>query len=210
MKPVDCVLLAAGSSQRMGKPKLLIHIRGRTIMETSVANHAASSLLRFVLVVVPGWIEEFGEIATRLQTERVRFLAMEKPCAISESLQAGWDRLVSNSHPDGIMISLADKPLVTAPTIDAVVQAYDEIDCDACVPIYRGSWGHPVIVSPALGGEIGRLRGDRGALAVLQAHRERLREVPVDSDEIVFDVDGRRDIAELESRLASRGIPGNG
>jgi molybdenum cofactor cytidylyltransferase len=210
MRSVDCVLLAAGSSERMGKPKLLIPLGRGTIFEASLANYAASRLLGSVLAVVPGWIGEFDEIAERLETERTMFIKMDKPCAMSDSLRAGWDRLVRGSRPDGIMISLADKPLVTARTIDAVAQAYREGGCDVCVPSFRGAWGHPVIVDRSLGGEIRDLRGDRGAMAVLEAHRDRLREVPVESDEILFDVDGEGDLADLEARLAAKGLSSDG
>lgn len=209
VRSVDCVLLAAGSSERMGRPKLLMSLGPTTIFETSLANHAASSV-RSVLAVVPGWVAEFAEMAARLETERVRFLFVERPCEISESLRAGWEWVCANRAPDGIMISLADKPLLTAQTIDGVVGAYAAGGCDACVPTYRGSWGHPVILDSSLGGEILNLHGDRGARAVLEAHRDRLREVPVASDEIVFDVDEEPHLAELRARLASRGPVANG
>lgn len=139
--------------------------------------------------------------------ERVKFLKMEKPVPMSESLKAGWTWVVTNLKPDGVMISLADKPLVAAETIDIIIDAYGASDREICVPTYRGTRGHPVIISSSLGAEVMALEGDRGAGQVLAARRDRITEVAVASDSVVFDVDSSDDVEALKARLGAIGRP---
>lgn len=201
---IDCVLLGAGASTRMGEPKLLVSLGEKTVFETALANHLASSI-RLVCAVVAGWLPGFAPIVRKNRDERVRFLGMMEPCPMSQSLKSGWSWVESNWKPDAVMISLGDKPLVTSETIDLLIGSYISGGRGILVPTYHGTWGHPVIVSSSLGEEIMHLDGDRGALEVLTAHRDLICEVPVDSDEVVFDVDSSEDIVLLKKRLGLNG-----
>jgi len=203
VKTVDCVLLAAGTSSRMGEPKLLLPLGGSTIFEAVLANHLASSL-GLVCAVVPAWVPGFAQRAGE-GGGRAVLLEMDAPCPMSQSLKSGWAWVCERRDPGGVMISLADKPLVSAATIDALVAAYRGTWRPICVPTYRGAWGHPVILNPALGPEVMALAGDRGAIEILERHRGEIEEVPVESDEVIFDVDSAEDLAALTARWQARG-----
>jgi molybdenum cofactor cytidylyltransferase len=101
------------------------------------------------------------------------------------------------------MISLADKPLVTAQTIDMLIDSYRAASRPICVPTFEGKRGHPVIFSTGLGEEIMKLEGDRGAREVLRSRRYEVHEVTVDSDEVVLDFDCPEDMDMLISRLSA-------
>lgn len=203
MNTVDCVLLAAGASSRMGEPKLLAPLGGGTLFEAVLDNHLAGSL-GSVCAVVPGWIPDFARLARGRAHGRLAFVRMPAPCPMSESLKSGWAWVCGHRDPGGVMISLADKPLVGPAIIDAVVAAYLAGGCLACVPTYRGTWGHPVVLSPALGPEVMAIGGDRGCLEVLRRHGAEVLEMPVESDEVVFDVDSPDDLAALRARWQGR------
>jgi molybdenum cofactor cytidylyltransferase len=184
----------------MGRTKLLHKVAGQTVFEISLGNHLASSLPA-ICGVVAGWLTGFREIIDEYRSGRVSFVALDEPCEMSCSLKAGWRWLVENADPDAIMISLADQPLVTAATIDLLIDCYLASDMPICVPIYDGRQGHPVIVSTSLGEEIMGLKGDRGAKEILLARRGETEEVPVDSDEVILDLDRPEDMDILRSRL---------
>lgn len=188
----------------MGTPKLLIPIDGGTLFEVTLRRHIASRL-RSICAVVPGWIPGFGDIAESHESERVKLLRIEKAVPMSGSLKWGWGWVAANLKPDAVMISLADKPLVATDTINLLIDAYTEADCDICVPVYRGMRGHPVVISSSLGAEVMAIRGDRGAVQVLAAHAERIKEVEVASDAVVFDVDAGDDVRVLRERLGASG-----
>jgi molybdenum cofactor cytidylyltransferase len=200
VKDVACVLLAAGMSERMGNAKLLMRVGARTVFEIALANHMDSSVSS-ICAVVAGWIAGFKDIVTRYSGGSVEFIEMEHPCPMSASLKAGWSHLQTRLSPDAVMISLADKPLVSARTIDKLIAAYGRSDMPICVPAYRGRWGHPVIISSGLHSEIMDLDGDQGARQVLRRHRDEVEEVVVGTDEVLVDVDRVEDLDTLRSRL---------
>lgn len=184
---------------------------GGTVFEMALANHLASRV-RSVCAVIPGWIPGFDEAAEkqlkrRRAAARLALVKMDKPAAMSASLKAGWAWVAANLGPDAVMISLADKPLVDAATIDLVIDAYQASDREICVPVYRGTRGHPVIIGSSLGEEVMALEGDRGAERVLAARRDRVTEVRVASDAILFDVDSGGDVETLRARLGALGRP---
>ncbi len=184
----------------MGEPKLLKTAGGRTIFEISLGRHLESSL-DAVAAVVPGWVEGFGTVMERSASGRVRFVVMDAPCRMSDSVKAGWEHLAGQDACDGIMISLADQPLVSAGTIDRLIRAFRETGGPVCVPVFEGRRGRPVVFSSVLAGEISLLEGDEGARSILKSHEDEIVEVPVESDGILRDVDRPEDLAELSARL---------
>lgn len=184
----------------MGRPKLLMAVGGKPVLEIVLREHLASSVRR-ICVTVAGGVEGFDAIAARYGDERVGFLKIAGPCPMSESLRQGWGWLKANGRPDGVMISLGDKPLVSSQTIDLVVGAFAASDKRICVPVHAGRWGHPVILDSAFDTEIGRITGDRGALEILRRHPDEIEEVSIATDEILIDVDRLEDVEKIQSRL---------
>ena len=203
-RSVHAVLLAAGASRRMGTDKLLMDIGGKTVLEVSLGNHLDSSLVG-VCVVVPGWLEGFREITARAADRRAAFVEMPRPCEMSASLKAGWSWVRDNTESRGIMISLADQPLVTAQTIDLLVEACLASDRPFCVPTYRGRRGHPVVIGREFDEDVMQLGGDRGAKEILARRPELIVEVEVRSDEVLVDLDRLEDLEEVRSRIRSHG-----
>jgi molybdenum cofactor cytidylyltransferase len=201
---IQAVLLAAGASSRMGRDKLLMAIDGMSVFEAVLKNHLRSSL-DVVCAVVPGWVEGFKAITARARGPRAVFVDMETPCEMSTSLKAGWSWIRDNTESRGIMISLADQPLVRPSTIDALVAAYLASDKAICVPTHRGRCGHPVIIGREFDSEIMSLRGDRGAREILAARADLVLEVEVASDEVLVDLDRFDDLQSIRSRLRNDG-----
>lgn len=204
MARLACVLLGAGSSVRMGEPKLLRRIGGRTIFEVALANHLASSI-PLVCAVIAGWIDGFSAVRRAHSSARVRFVEIEEPCHMAESLKVGWKYLRAGYDPDAVMISLADKPLVTADIIDLIIRSYEKSPKPICVPVHRRVRGHPVIISSDLEAEIMTSEGDIGARTVLARHSDEIEEIDVGTDAVLLDVDSAGDLGVLESRFRTDG-----
>ena len=204
MALVACILLAAGSSQRMGNPKLLESLGEKTVFETALANHLASRI-PVVCAVVPGWIEGFAVLGRALGGDRVRFVEIAEPCSMAESLKAGWRCLKAEYKPDAVMISLADKPLVTARLIDLMLESYENSTMPICVPVHGGVRGHPVVIGRGLQDEVMGASGDMGARTVLAGHPDEIEEIDVGTDAVLVDVDSIEDLTLVRSRLESNG-----
>jgi len=201
---LQAVLLAAGASARMGREKLLMAIDGETIFEVTLGNHLDSSL-GGVCAVVPGWIDGFKEVTARAAHPRTVFVEVDGPCKMSTSLKTGWSWVRDNTESRGIMISLADQPLVGPHTIDLLVETYLASDKAFCVPTYRGRRGHPVIIGREFDCDIMKLKGDQGARDILAERPDLVLEVEVAGDGILLDLDRIEDFEAIRSRIRSHG-----
>ncbi len=197
---IDCLLLAGGCSKRMGEPKMLLRLGSGTLFEHVLGNHLASSVRR-ICAVVPGWLEGFDGVIQRNGCDRVDFVSLAGECEMSKSLKAGWKRAAEMWRPDAILISLADKPLVTSEVIDSVIAGYVASGRRIGVPVYGGERGHPVILSADMESEVYGLQGDRGARDLIDKQGNDVAEVPVDTDGILIDVDTHGDFNEIKRRL---------
>jgi molybdenum cofactor cytidylyltransferase len=182
---VAAVVLAAGRSTRMGSNKLLEEIEGVPLVRR-VAEAAVEAKLDPVVVVTG---HEGAAVATALEGLPVR-LAENPDFAdgLSTSLKVGIGALPQGR--DGAMILLGDMPLVTGSLLRRLVAAFEaEPGGLAAVPLHDGEWGNPVILAPALFGDVQGLSGDKGARSLLEEHRDMVIEVPVSDDAVVVDVD---------------------
>ena len=179
------IILAAGTSERMGRLKQLELLGGRSLLQR-VLDEAASSCLDELIVVLGHRAEE---IRAALQ------LPSAAPCRIvvnpdfaegqSSSLRAGLR--AANPSAGAAAILLGDQPFVTATVIDGVAQAFLEAGSLAARPVYRKGAearvpGHPVFLARPTWAELERQGGDRGARDLLAARPEWLHPVVLEGD----------------------------
>ncbi|HEY1868523.1 MAG TPA: nucleotidyltransferase family protein [Candidatus Cybelea sp.] len=170
------VILAAGSSSRIGKQKLLMPFRGRPLIEYSIEAAA-----RWQPVVVCS-----REVAHHLAGRAdVALIRNEEPeLGMSHSLTLA-NRAIEEDVAIGVL--LADKPLVSEDLIETVRRA--SRGADVTYPQHGGQPGHPVVLSPRARRFIDHLPpGD--TVRLLRAHLA-LSVHPVDTaDEgAFFDID---------------------
>jgi molybdenum cofactor cytidylyltransferase len=179
------LLLAAGKSERMGSPKSLLQVYGRTFLEQIVKEAAASRLQG--LKVVLG--HEADNIRAQLPTLPVEFiLNPEYPSGQLSSFIRGiqaWE----SEHLDGLMLFLVDHPLITRDIINQLVIVFQKEGNSIVIPTYKGKRGHPVIFSRKLFSEILQTPLEQGASAVVRAHSESVRHLESLSADILVDID---------------------
>jgi CTP:molybdopterin cytidylyltransferase MocA len=129
------VILAAGTSSRIGQQKLLMDFRGRPLIE-----YALEAAQRWQPVVVCG--PEIAEhLARRPDLELVRNDAPE--LGMSHSLALA-NRFLASDVP--MLVLLGDKPLLTEALIETICREADE--ADVVYPARGEEPGHPVLLSP--------------------------------------------------------------
>lgn len=133
---VSAVILAAGASTRMGRQKLTLHVRGTPIIERVIA---ACAHLPAVIVASPQLLEVLAE------GERPDVVVNDEPgLGMAHSLRLA-DRAIPRRR--GLLVLLADKPLVSATLVDAVLEHAERAKADVCFPVRAGIGGHPVYFS---------------------------------------------------------------
>ncbi|HEX3577333.1 MAG TPA: nucleotidyltransferase family protein [Thermoanaerobaculia bacterium] len=165
---VAAVVLAAGSSTRLGTPKQAIIFEGETLLAR--AERLARAVAEEVIVVTPELNPEAAE-------------------GIASSIRAGVRLAGDNAR---ILIMLCDQPLITVEHLRELVA----IDAPIVASGYAGIAGVPAVFAPELGAELLALRGDHGARVVIAAHRDVTRVVPFEDASV--DIDSADDLEKLK------------
>ena len=167
---VVAVVLAAGSSSRLGRPKQNLVIDGETLLQR--AERIAREVADEVIVV----------------TEQLNPDAAE---GIASSIRTAV-RLAGDDAR--ILITLCDQPLITAAHLRSLLA----IDAPIVATGYSGIAGAPAVFAPSLAPDLLALRGDRGARVVIEAHRDVTTVVPF--EDAALDIDREDDVRELLRR----------
>jgi molybdenum cofactor cytidylyltransferase len=197
------ILLAAGASQRMGRPKQLLPLCGRPLLQHSLDHAAASGLDELILVLG----HRAAEICDALDLPDPARCRVVVNADYAEG-QAGSLRLgLRSADPtaSAAAILLGDQPQLSAALIDRVALAFRRAGAPAARPVYAGASGervpgHPVLLARSIWPELQRLGGDRGARDLLAAHPDWLHEVPLGGEPPV-DVDTEQGWRRAEKAL---------
>jgi molybdenum cofactor cytidylyltransferase len=181
------ILLAAGLSSRMGRPKQLLEWEGRPLVR-HVAEAALASRLAGLVVVLGAEAEAARGALEGLGGPVQTVESADYASGQAASLRSGLSSLPASVK--AAVVLLVDMPLVGPALIDQLIAAYEgHPDALAVVPRYRGRRGNPVLLAAGLFDELQSVEGDRGARAVLERHGERTHWLDVDDAAVVSDAD---------------------
>src|SRR5215212_5346592 len=189
---VAALILAAGASARMGRPKKLLDWEGRPLVRAA-AEVALAARLAPLLVVIGG---AQARVAEALAGLPLRMIANRDYAAgQSTSLRAGIAALGQDA--DAVMVLLGDQPFVTATIVKQLVAEWQASGAAIVAPTYAGQRGNPVLFARAVFPELLAIQGDQGARAVLAADRARIRLVAFDDPRPLADIDTPEDYERL-------------
>jgi molybdenum cofactor cytidylyltransferase len=171
---VCAIVLGAGQSARLGRPKQTLPFGGTTLLGWVVRDVVASFVDR-VVVVIPRTLgqDEVGIAAG--PAEVVVNEARHGGC--SSSLIAG---LNAAGACDAVMLILGDMPGVDVRVIDTMRDAWERHRPWAALASYQGRLGHPFVFSAEAFPALRELDGDKAVWKVVEAERLRIRQVAVD------------------------------
>jgi CTP:molybdopterin cytidylyltransferase MocA len=186
------LLLAAGAGSRIGGPKALLELDGRTFVERGVA------LLRDagcdpVLVVI-------GADAQTVRPLVVAdvVVAVDWAEGVGASLRSGL-AVLANTEASACVVTLVDQPLISVDAVRRVLGLVGQ--ADVAVATYGGEPQHPVLLDRVIWSDVAALAvGDVGARAWMRAHPSRVVDVACDGLGSAVDVDTPDDLAMLLRR----------
>lgn len=188
------VILAAGSSSRMGEPKQLLPF-GKTTLLGQVIHNARQSILHEIIVVLGHGADKIQQSLDLSGTRPILNPAYQT--GQSASLKAGLEAV---SDPcQGIMFLLGDQPLVTADIINHLASLFADSPDKIIIPCFEGQRGNPVILPRSLFFHIPSLSGDKGARALFDRFKHLILRVSVADPAILTDVDTPTDYQSLIS-----------
>jgi len=193
------VILAAGSSSRIGQVKQLLPYRGKPILDWVVENALRSSL-HHVVVVLGHAVEQIREAVDFRDVSVVVNQLHDQ--GQSTSLRKGLAAVPADAV--GVMFILADQPRVSPQIINALIEGYCRTKAPIVIPTYRSRRGNPVIIDRAFFGRLESLAGDVGARVLFEEYAEQIEEIEIEDDSIHCDLDTWDDYQELKDREGDR------
>ena len=189
---VTGLVLAAGGSKRLGRPKQLLPYGSATLLD-HVLGVARDCEFDQLVCVVGGASSDVLSTVDFSGVEVVENAEFGDGC--SSSIAAALDAI--NSRSDVLALILGDQPGVRSSTVRTLLAGRADAPLAACA--YWDGRGHPLAFARSTFDELSTLHGDKGVWKLLDRHAEGVRDVPIE-EPIPRDIDTWEDYqAVLES-----------
>jgi molybdenum cofactor cytidylyltransferase len=180
---ISTILLAAGESKRMGKPKLLLPLGNGTILGHTIDTLLSSSVDE-VIVVLGAEVQEMKKAIAEKPVKVI--FNPDYHRGMSTSLIAGLKQV--SSRVQRVMVALSDQPLIEKDTYNKLINESLNSDKGITVPLYKAKRGNPIIFTINYKDELLGLKGDVGGREILRRHPDDILEVAVDSGSIYINL----------------------
>jgi len=165
---IAAVILAAGASTRLGRPKQLLRYRGSSLIRRAV-DCAVEAGYGPVVVVVGAVADAVSAEVDGLPVEVVRNDAWQE--GMGSSIRAGVEALEDRqSQVRAAALLACDQPRLTPGILRDLVQAFDGAEGRMVACEYAGTVGVPALFERSRFADLLKLRGPGGAKSVLEAH----------------------------------------
>ena len=189
------VILAAGRSSRLGRPKQLLMHNGKTLLRLAV-NHALNTHFEPVAVVLGA---NYNEITDELNDLPVTIIYNSKwDEGIALSIQSGIKKIIEN-HPetDGIILMVCDQPYLDSKLLLSLQEKQKETGLPIIASHYANKMGTPALFHKQYFIELMELTGDAGAGKLISANLNKT--ASVEFPEGIMDIDTIEDFNALHS-----------
>lgn len=196
---VGAVILAAGSSSRMGSPKQTLQFEGNSLLRRA-ALAALCAACSPVVVVTGAHAEQCRRELDQLDVREA--FNPDWETGMASSIREGIEDLVS-MKPDAAaaVLLLCDQPHVTSDIISSLIAAHQATGKPVTASAYGGSFGVPALFSRKLFTELTQLQGMSGAKEIIKRHATEAHFLSFPEGEV--DVDTPHDFSRL---LALEGV----
>jgi molybdenum cofactor cytidylyltransferase len=183
---IAAVILSAGESSRMGRPKALLPIDGQTFIEKIVGALKQTSVGKIIVVLGHNG-DEMRRSIQHLPVEIM--INPDYRLGQLSSLQTAIRHLQGETNCDGIVVHLVDHPYINPQLLQLMLHRFVDEKRAIVVPRHQGKRGHPVIFARELFSELLAAPMDQGAKAVVNAHRDETLEIDTEEVGITLDID---------------------
>ena len=182
---IGAVILAAGRSRRMGRPKLVLPWGDWTVIE-QVVKTLKQAGIDDILLVTGGSREQIEQVLAGYQ---VSFAYNDKyeTHEMLTSLQTGI--CASNTALRALLVVLGDQPAIQANVIESIVEKFYQQPAKLIIPSYQMRRGHPWLVDKSLWDELLTMPAENTLRDFLAAHYHDITYVAVDTPTILSDMD---------------------
>ncbi|MBD2196358.1 MULTISPECIES: nucleotidyltransferase family protein [Calothrix] len=194
---IPLIILAAGASTRMGKPKQLLSYQGRSLIQHTVES-AIASFCNPVIVVLGANAQQ---IRSQFNQDLVQIV--ENPhwnLGMSTSIRSGISALNHDSQNiEAAVITVCDQPYISAEIINNLISAYSATKKPIIASQYAETLGVPALFSRQFFPELLTLNEDTGAKYLIKKYRDLVLAVNFPLGAI--DIDTPNDYQNLQANI---------
>jgi molybdenum cofactor cytidylyltransferase len=190
---IAAIILAAGSSTRMGRPKALLPIGHTTFLRHILDLYRDSGVDRTVVVLG----KDSGSVGAEFAGADAMIAVNPRPEGGQiSSLLVGLKALEPLSPP-AVIVHPVDHPAVTAATIRQVVDSALTRPGKIIIPVCAGRRGHPVVFPSGVFRDLERVPSGEGARAVTRSRSADVLEIDTEDEGVLTDIDTPDDYERL-------------
>jgi len=187
------IILAAGSSSRLGRPKQLLVYNHKTLLQHVIDEAKLADLSPIVIVVGAN----ADELTKSLNLSEVNIIINESwETGMSSSIAAGLAALTDNK-PQNMIISVCDQPQINAQLFSDLVRMKNKTGSGIVASAYAGTLGTPVLFGEKYYDTLLNLAGNEGAKKLLNLHEKDVSFIPFEDGQI--DIDTEEDYLNLQN-----------
>src|SRR5262245_14778713 len=196
---IHALIPAGGKSTRMGRPKLALPLGDRTVLERVIAAVRGGGVDSVLVVVGP----HVPELVSLAKSADVLLLA-DETADMRATIEHGLRRLEERFQPgpdDDWLLLPADHPTLDQFIVQKLVEARRQHpERSIVIPAFEGKRGHPALIAWKHVAGIRALPPGQGLNSYLRQHASETLELPVDSAEVLCDLDTPEDYERLVKR----------
>jgi molybdenum cofactor cytidylyltransferase len=186
------IILAAGPSTRMGKPKQLLQYKGESLIRRSIRVGLEANCDP-VIVVLGAHFDKIKPVITEMKVHIVENIAWEE--GIGSSIRYGMSKLLKLApETEDVIIMLCDQPMVKADLLKTLMRERKEKGKGIIACAYEETIGVPALFNKTFFPKLLALKGDEGAKKLLYRHRDEVVAVSFPAGAVDIDT-----IADYES-----------
>lgn len=172
---IGTVILAAGSSSRLGRPKQLLEFGGMTLLSHTVTEAANSNTCSVVVVLGA----DGDLIANEIDGDIVSIVNNKNwEEGMASSIRLGLNTsLQNNPKIDAIIIMVCDQPFISTGVLNNLMATHMKAGKPIVACNYGEAIGTPALFHKSLFNELMQLKGDVGAKKIIQQHRNEVATV---------------------------------
>ncbi len=189
-QPVAAIVLAGGTSQRMGaENKLHLDIDGTPMLRRSLLTLRNSNLGEIIVV-----LGHQHQLTSNL-LEGLDVRAVHNTDYLSGQMTSVHCGLAELKQPcSGIMVALGDQPALTKDDINRLIEAYaSRGKAEVVIPTHRGQRGNPIIITDQSRQAILAGKRNLGCRKFIEKNPDLIQKVEMDNPAVILDLDTPED-----------------
>jgi molybdenum cofactor cytidylyltransferase len=190
---IICLILAAGSSSRLGRPKQLLKYRRKTLIENAVSTVLSAGISQ-VYVVLGSDFEMIKDTISYLPVNIIHHENWQE--GIGSSIRTGVSFIENGNHADAILIMLCDQPKVNSDHLKTLIQCYLKQKRSIIATGYGQQAGVPALFDRKIFPSLKELKGDSGAKSIISKNSGNV--FAVNFELAGIDIDTPEDLMNLE------------